>query len=414
MRLLFISAFYPPYEIGGWEQWTRELVDRLKIRGHDIHVLTSNFGLCQSKPTDDSVLRVLELINDQHRYDPWNFLLRRKSNQNHNFITLKETLHKFQPQAVMVHTMWNFSHSIPWMVERLLPGCIAYYLSDYWPAEPDIDESFWINQGKRQSIFGWRSFLSHKILNQLKREQEDHRLKFENTIFVSEAVKKSMINSGFEWATRGCVIYNGIDVTKFSPAKHGSLKNSNDYLLFVGSLAPHKGLKTVLEALALVNETPGLNGLILQIAGGGHPYHTRQIESQIKELNLANRVKILGRINRDLLPDLYRQAFALIFPSIWQEPLALTTQEAMACGTPVIATLTGGTSELIVNGCNALAFKPGDAGDLATQIIRLWSDPELARRLGQAGRETIEKKFDIELTVSHFEDYLAELSEHPT
>jgi glycogen(starch) synthase len=231
MRLLFISAFYPPYEIGGWEQLTQELVDRLKARGHDIRVLTSNFGLSQSKLTDDSVLRVLELINDQYRYDPLNFFLRRKSNQKHNFLKLKDTLNIFQPQAVMVHSMWNLSRSIPWMVERLLPGRFAYYLADYWPAEPDINVMFWIDQGKRQSIFGWRSLLSHKILNQLKREQEDHRLKFENTVFVSQAVQKSMINSGFEWATRGCVIYNGIDVAKFSPAKPGSMKNSNRYLL---------------------------------------------------------------------------------------------------------------------------------------------------------------------------------------
>jgi glycosyltransferase involved in cell wall biosynthesis len=164
----------------------------------------------------------------------------------------------------------------------------------------------------------------------------------------------------------------------------------------------------------LLNGAPGLDGLTLQIVGGSHPDHSRQIESQLKVLKLTNRVKILGRINRDLLPDLYRQAYALIFPSIWQEPLARTTQEAMACGIPVIATLTGGTSELISDGYNGLAFTPGDANELATQIIRLWSDSELAIRLGQAGRETVEKKFDIELTVSHFEDYLTELSEHPT
>jgi glycosyltransferase involved in cell wall biosynthesis len=110
------------------------------------------------------------------------------------------------------------------------------------------------------------------------------------------------------------------------------------------------------------------------------------------------------------MPTLYRQAYALVVPSLCPEGLPRTTQEALACGTPVISTLTGGSVELVVDGENGLAFEPGDARQLAQQIRRLWTDPALAKRLGQAARTTIERRFTMDQMTSQVENYLAPLA----
>jgi glycosyltransferase involved in cell wall biosynthesis len=221
-------------------------------------------------------------------------------------------------------------------------------------------------------------------------------------------VQNQLFDYGLQWAGNGCVIHNGVNIKQFSPVDNGAT-STDEYLLFVGSLSPHKGLQTVIDALALLNNDPDIPPVMVRVAGGGHEVHLRLIKSQINRLGLDNQIQLLGRLERRRMPELYCQARALVFPSIWQEPLARTTQEAMACGVPVIATLTGGTAELVENRINGLTFEPGDARGLAAQIKYLWANPELARQMGKAARQTIEDRFNIESTSIQIENYLIEL-----
>ncbi len=408
MRFLFISAFYPPHEIGGWEQLTQELVNHLRARGHDVRVLTSSFGGNNGLPNEIHVTRRLRLENNLFHYKPEHYLLFRRGDIQLNIKILCETIRAFQPQAVMVHSMWNLGRYIPWMAEKMLPGHVVYYIADYWPKEPDTNEQYWLEQDLRRGLFGWRRLIANQVLHRLAAERERYQISFDHVIFVSHAVQNQLIGSGLQWARNGCVIHNGVDIKQFSPVDNGDT-SANGHLLFVGSLSPHKGLQTVLDAMAFLINDPEVPPVMLQVAGSGHDEHLRHIKSKIDRLGLDHQVQLLGRLERTKMPDLYKHARALVFPSIWQEPLARTTQEAMACGVPVIATLTGGTAELVENGINGLNFKPGDAGDLAVQIKYLWANPELARQMGKAARKTIEDKFNIEFTSTQIENYLIEL-----
>ncbi len=251
----------------------------------------------------------------------------------------------------MIHTLWNLSRSIPWKAEQLLPGHVVYYLSDYWPCEVDVNENYWQLQYERGGTLNWRRYLANRVLHRLKIEKAQYQLDFDHVIFVSHAVQNYIIKAGYSWAVNGSVIYNGVDIGQFSPAE--SVPNSVDgYLLFVGSLSPHKGLQTVIDAIALLTNNSDFPKVTLRVAGSGHETHIRDIKSKINALGLNNRVNLMERLERSKMPELYRHARALVFPSIWQEPLARTTQEAMACGVPVIATLTGGTAELVENRIN--------------------------------------------------------------
>ena len=106
------------------------------------------------------------------------------------------------------------------------------------------------------------------------------------------------------------------------------------------------------------------------------------------------------------MPGLYAAHDALIFPSIWEEPFALTLLEAMACGLPVVGTTTGGSGELLEHALTGLVFEPGDAGSLCAQINRLRAEPGLGAALAERARRRVERDFAIEHTVAQVEAFL--------
>ena len=148
MRLLFISAFYPPHEIGGWEQLTEEMTNGLRRRGHEVCVFTSRFQVEKSEPLPH-VQRVLWLENDQYKYSLPHFFRTRPQQRQANVNILKETIATFQPDAIMFHSMWNLDRRLAWWAEQIMPAKVAYYVADYWLTEPDVNERFWRGQSER-------------------------------------------------------------------------------------------------------------------------------------------------------------------------------------------------------------------------------------------------------------------------
>jgi glycosyltransferase involved in cell wall biosynthesis len=90
---------------------------------------------------------------------------------------------------------------------------------------------------------------------------------------------------------------------------------------------------------------------------------------------------------------LFAGARALLFPIQWDEPFGLVMIEAMACGTPVIATRFGSVPEVVVDGETGLLVPPGDVAALRAALERLLGDADLRRRLGAAARERIRERF---------------------
>jgi glycosyltransferase involved in cell wall biosynthesis len=83
--------------------------------------------------------------------------------------------------------------------------------------------------------------------------------------------------------------------------------------------------------------------------------------------------------------------------------VSLTLLEAMACGLPVVATRVGGNVEVVPDGEAGLLVPAGDTGALADALLRLWTDPALAARMGRAGRRRVEAHFDVRVMVAAYE-----------
>jgi glycosyltransferase involved in cell wall biosynthesis len=186
------------------------------------------------------------------------------------------------------------------------------------------------------------------------------------------------------------VTWNGVDTAFFSPDTRKA--SEPDSLLFVGRLAPGKGLSDLVQAMVgIVRRHPMAR---LRIAGHG-PLHTK-LKALVGQNGLAGQVELLGHVDsRNRLRDLYRDAWALILPS-HHESMPTVLLEAMACGTPVISTDVGSVSDVVANGTNGLLIPPRAPGELARATCLLLSDAGLRNRLGTAARRSVEERFSWE------------------
>jgi glycosyltransferase involved in cell wall biosynthesis len=146
-------------------------------------------------------------------------------------------------------------------------------------------------------------------------------------------------------------------------------------LAFAGRLGPQKALGVALEALAAVP------GVTLAIAGDGPD--RAELERRARELGLDGRARFLGSVSREGVLRLFRAADASVLSSSW-ENFPHTVVEALAVGSPVIATAVGGVPEVVRDGENGLLVPSGDADALAGAIRRFFADDDLRRRLAAA------------------------------
>ncbi|MGW1769740.1 glycosyltransferase family 4 protein [Streptomyces sp. NPDC002073] len=170
---------------------------------------------------------------------------------------------------------------------------------------------------------------------------------------------------------------------------------------------PLKGLVHLVEALAkLRTEQPGAHLVVV-----GKRAEQGPVARAIETYGLQDAVRFVKGISDSELVDLVRSAQIACVPSLY-EGFSLPAAEAMATGTPLVATTGGAIPEVAgADGVTCLAVPPGDAGALAAALGRLLDDAELRARLGAAGRERVLERFTwakaAEGTVAHYRAAIA-------
>jgi glycosyltransferase involved in cell wall biosynthesis len=151
-------------------------------------------------------------------------------------------------------------------------------------------------------------------------------------------------------------------------------------LVFAGRLTRQKAVHVVLDALAR------LPGVSLTVIGDG-PDRER-LERHARHVKLNGRVHFAGVLPRERVLDALARAEAAVLPSDW-ENFPHAAVEALAMGTPVIATDVGGVGEIVVDGVNGLLVPPGSPQAFATAIDRLLGSPELRERLSNGTQTSL-------------------------
>ena len=157
------------------------------------------------------------------------------------------------------------------------------------------------------------------------------------------------------------------------------------YFLFVGTVEPRKNLGTLLDAWRIVKSRRPDWAFKLVIAGG-HGWNCEPVEMQARKRRVETDVIALDYVTHEDLPVLYRTAEALVFPSLY-EGFGLPPLEAMACGTPVIASTAPAIPEVV--GDAALMCDPHDPEGIARAIVQIQDDRQLRDSLVARGFERI-------------------------
>ncbi|HSX30880.1 MAG TPA: glycosyltransferase family 4 protein [Candidatus Saccharimonadales bacterium] len=154
-------------------------------------------------------------------------------------------------------------------------------------------------------------------------------------------------------------VYNGINTEEFSfSAEH------EDYLLYMGRIVPEKGVKEAVQVAEATNHR-------LLIIGPTYPSSQGYFDQYIKPY-LNDKILYLGYIDRRQLRPYYQKAKALLAPIQWEEPFGLTSIEAMACGTPVIAIARGSMPEIVEDGKTGyLVASVGEMIDAVRRVNKL-------------------------------------------
>ena len=206
-------------------------------------------------------------------------------------------------------------------------------------------------------------------------------LRASRAVVVSSASTRRDLLSVFPEldADRLHVVLGGCDTQRFTADGPAAAPGETPYALCVGNVMPHKNLERLLEAFARARRSAAFH---LVIRGSGKRRRVDAVRRRIEALGIAPFVDWQAYVPADELVRLYRGARVLVVPSL-HEGFGLTALEAMACGTPVVASDRSSLPEVV--GDAGLLVDPLDVGALADAIVRVVGDDRLAKDLRERG-----------------------------
>ena len=193
------------------------------------------------------------------------------------------------------------------------------------------------------------------------------------------------------------VIHCGVDTDVFRPRDRVRSTALDQFrIACVGTLHEVKGQAHLIEACAQLRDA-GIDFTCRLVGRGPDEGALRRM---IERLELHERVTLLGALPRDAVIEELHRADVLAAPSVTsargqREGIPVVLMEAMSCGLAVVSSRLSGIPELVDHDRSGLLVTPGSSEELAEALIRLASDHELRRRLGEEGRRKIERDFDL-------------------
>jgi len=230
-------------------------------------------------------------------------------------------------------------------------------------------------------------------------------------VAVSQGTRDDILRHFAVDPERVRVIHNGIDLNLYRPVEETDaldrygVATDRPYVLFVGRITRQKGIVHLARAIPQIDRSAQI---VLCAGQPDTPEIAAEMDAavQVAQEARGDVIWIHEMLSRELMVQLYSRAAVFCCPSVY-EPFGIINLEAMACGTPVVASKVGGIPEAVADGETGLlvpvelqggaSFEPIDpdrfSRDLATGINRLLRDDALRERMGAAGRERVEALF---------------------
>jgi mannosylfructose-phosphate synthase len=247
-----------------------------------------------------------------------------------------------------------------------------------------------------------------------------HRIAEELRIFnnvkgqtMTSSVQLEKLNALYNFTAENIeIIPPGVDIYRYRMlrASENMIQTNlpEKYILNLSRIDSNKGHDLLLRAYArIVNDIPDVH---LVIGGGSPNPKARELEifdtmkKIIKDNRIEEKVHIVGYISDEMMLPFYQNAMLFVLPSIF-EPFGMTTQEAMACGCPVIASKFGGIKNAISHGKNGLLIDPQNETEFADAMKMLIQDEILRKRIGKSGSVLIRNEYSWEAIADKFLEF---------
>lgn len=378
MKIVHTLLRYPP-ATGGVEDYTKELVERLRAEGEDVSVETTNLKmhhpptLLDPPPIDPPYIH----RHDAHTFDSVGYPIP---------INLKEDLQTMEMDILHAHAFWYAPADIAARVAK--KRNIPFVLNTYY-----------YNTDNRRSM-KWQLY---RIL------YGKATVAAADAVVVISPYEHEMLKKDGFMLDRVELIPPGIEAETFSTKKNNPFPAWNvtakNILLFAGRIAKAKGVDLLISALPQVmKQVPDTHLVII-----GEDFGFRkQCEEQAKALGLEKFITWTGKTTRDQLIGAYQNASTFVFPSRF-EAFGIVLLEAGAAGCPIVATNGSAIPYIVRNEKTGLLFEPENVADLASKTITILSNGIVAKEMAETARLRAHTEFAWDQSVAKLRKLYADL-----
>ncbi|HWI50945.1 MAG TPA: glycosyltransferase family 4 protein [Symbiobacteriaceae bacterium] len=365
--VLMLTWEYPPHLVGGLARHVHALAREMAAQGHDVHVLTRSAPGLPLDSMEDGVhvVRVSPYFQEPSDFRLW---------VCHLNYALMEAGARVAEQIMGPAVV----HAHDWLVAYAARGIKNLF---HLPMVATIHAT---EHGRHNGIHDQ----GQQYINDV-----EWWLTYEawRVVVCSNAMRGEVRWLFGLGEDKVRVIPNGIDL---KPPVEGPLPPREHFaapgekiIYHIGRLVPEKGVAVLLEAMPQILRRHHAK---LIVAGTG-PYGD-ELRRRAQQLGLGDRVYFVGWVNDATAYALYKYADVAVVPSTY-EPFGIVALEAMAAGTPLVASDVGGLHEIVRHEQNGLKALPGHVGSLAEQVDRMLTDRVLAKRVAETARREVEEQY---------------------
>jgi glycosyltransferase involved in cell wall biosynthesis len=387
VKFLQVATFSWPDHYGGAERVIGELCARLAARGHEVDLLTSRLEGLPATEQRDGV--------NVHRYEV------DRSSPTRFYRSVFSGLRRMLKDPALRSADVVHCHQLLSGVAALAPGGVGRLptvFSFYAPYHAEFLAGR--SDGREQGEVG----LADRAVSSLLRSGDRYLLRRADRVLVLSSYSRAQIEQLHPAALpRTELAPPGVDTERFRPARDAAERtdaavsfglpvDGAPIILSVRRLVPRMGLADLLEAARLLTA----RGRAFHLALAGDGPSRQSLQQQIADAQLADRVTLLGRVDDERLPELYRAADVFALPTRSLEGFGMATAEALASGLPVVATDAGANAELLSGLGGSKLVRPEDPADLAEALDALLIDAAPRADAGRAARARAEQRLDWE------------------
>ncbi|HUI38644.1 MAG TPA: glycosyltransferase family 4 protein [Thermoplasmata archaeon] len=390
MKIAELSTRYPPGP-GGVERHVHEISRRFAGRGHDVSVFTTElYREFPWQPLDRTVPR--REVSEGVRVTRLPAFSLPGELHYPFFRGLLAELERARPDVVHVHTYGT--HQVAVARRLLRRRGIPFVLTAHY-------HPIWSIEG------GW---LRHRLRGFYDRRLAGPLVAAAARVVVQGREEERLLRANGLALPPVVTIPPGLTPGPAELPDRRTLERAlgvqGPFLLFVGRLASNKGLLHLVEAFATLGRHDPTAELVLLGEDGGM---RSKVEARVAALGLSGRVRFPGFVaDEALLGAAFAAARLFVLPSDY-EAFGLVLLEALARGTPVVASRVGGIPEVVEEGRAGRLVAPGDAPGLAQALVDLWDDEATRARFGEYGRTEVAPRYSWDRVVDRLEAVFGEV-----